>query len=263
VLLAGKNAVVYGAGGPVGGAVSRAFAREGARVYLAGRTRATLDRVASDISGSGGVVDTAQVDALDERAVDGHADAVAERAGSIDVSFNAIGYGDIHGTPVLQMPYDDFARPVMNALRAHFLTARAAARHMVPRASGVILTITATTARHCIPQVGGTGVRFDATESLCRQLASELGPLGVRVAWLHTTGLPETLRDLGVPYPDYGTGSGGMALDELVAWLEGKTMLKRLTSLSEVANVAAFMASDYASAMTASGANITCGSVPG
>jgi NAD(P)-dependent dehydrogenase (short-subunit alcohol dehydrogenase family) len=262
VLLAGKNAVVYGGGGSIGGAVSRAFAREGARVFLAGRTPATLDRVAADISASGGEAETAQVDALDEKAVDEHADAIAEKAGGIDVSFNAIGYGDIHGTPVLQMSFDDFTDPIMAALRAQFVTARAAARHMARRGSGVILTITATTARLAIPDVGGTGVRFDATESLCRQLASELGPVGIRVSWLQTTGLPEALRDPGV-FPDYGTGSGGMALEEFVAWMQGKTMLKRLTSLKEVANVAAFMASDQASAMTASGANITCGSVPG
>jgi 3-oxoacyl-[acyl-carrier protein] reductase len=179
------------------------------------------------------------------------------------VSFNAIGHGDIHGTPVLQMPFDDFARPIMTSMRSQFLTARAAARHMARRGSGVILAVTATTARLAIPQVGGTGVTFDAIESLCRQLASELGPIGIRVAWLQTTGIPEALQDIGVPFPDYGTGSGGMALDEFVAWMQGKTMLKRLTSLDEVANVAAFMASDRASAMTASGANVTCGSVPG
>jgi enoyl-[acyl-carrier-protein] reductase (NADH) len=134
---------------------------------------------------------------------------------------------------------------------------------MARRGSGVILAITATTARMAIPHVGATWVRFDAMESLCRQLASELGPMGIRVAWLQTTGIPEALHDTGVPFPDYGTGSGGMALEELVAWMQNKTMLKRLTSLTEVANVAAFMASDQASAITASGANLSCGSVPG
>jgi len=263
VLLASKNAVVYGAGGPIGGAVSRAFAREGARVFLASRTRANLEPVANDITHSGGEAETASVDALDERAVDEHADAVAEKAGGIDVSFNSIGYGDVHGTPVLQMPFDDFTGPIMAALRAQFLTARAAARHMTRRGSGVILAITATTARQAIPNVGATWVRFDAMESLCRQLASELGPMGIRVAWLLTTGIPEALRDTDEPLPDYGTGSAGMAPNEHVAWMRDKTMLKRLTSLEEVAKAAAFMASDQASAMTACGANLTCGAVPG
>ena len=259
MLLQDKSAVVYGGGGSVGGAVARAFAREGARVFLAGRTLATVERVASEITAAGGQAQAAQVDALDEEAVDRYADAVAEQAGGIDVSFNAISHGDVHGTPLLEMPYEDFARPITTAVRAQFLTARAAARHMAKRGSGVIMAITATTARMAIPDVGGTAVTFDAIESLCRQWACELGPRGVRVVWLQTTGLPEALH--GDRFPAYGTGAA-MTREELIAWLEEKTMLNRLTSLAEVGNVAAFMASDRASAMTACGANLTCGSVP-
>jgi NAD(P)-dependent dehydrogenase (short-subunit alcohol dehydrogenase family) len=55
VLLENKNAVIYGGGGSIGGAVARAFAREGARVFLAGRTRAKLERVADEIRSAGGV----------------------------------------------------------------------------------------------------------------------------------------------------------------------------------------------------------------
>jgi 3-oxoacyl-[acyl-carrier protein] reductase len=264
MLLENKTAVIYGGGGRIGGGVARAFAREGAKVFLAGRTLATLDRVAEEISAAGGAAETARVDALDERAVDRHADAVVEKAGSIDVSFNAISHGDVHGAPLTEMPFEDFARPITTAMRAQFLTARAAARHMVQRGSGVILAITATTARMTIPNVGGTGVTFDAIESLCRQWACELGPLGIRVVWLQTTGIPEAIADTGERFPYYGIGSGeGMMRDELIGWLQGKTMMKRLTSLAEAANMAAFIVSDRASAMTASGANITCGSVPG
>jgi 3-oxoacyl-[acyl-carrier protein] reductase len=264
VLLENKNAVVYGGGGSVGGAVARAFAREGARVFLAGRTQATLDRVAAEIAEAGGTAETDLVDALDDRAVDQHADAVAERAGGIDVSFNAIGHGDVHGAPLLEMPFEDFVRPVDVAMRTLFLTARAAARHMVERRSGVIMAITATTAKLKVPHVGGTGVAFDAIESLCRLWASELGPLGVRVVWLRTTGLPEALQDVE-RFPDYGTGIGsgeGMTRDQLLAWLRSHTMLDRLATLAQVGDAAAFLASDRAGAMTAAGANLSCGAVP-
>jgi enoyl-[acyl-carrier-protein] reductase (NADH) len=124
------------------------------------------------------------------------------------------------------------------------------------------MAITATTARMTIPHVGGTGVTFDAIESLCRQWASELGPQGIRVAWLQTTGLPEAISDTLEYFPDYGTGTGGMTRGQFIAWLQEKTMLNRLTSLAEVGNAAAFFASDRASAMTACAANLTCGSVP-
>ena len=259
MLLENKSALIYGAG-PVGSAVARTFAREGARLFLAGRTLATLERLAAEIAATGGTVETASVDALDERAVDEHAESVAATAGRIDVAFNAIGYGDVHGQPLSEMPFEEFAAPVSDALRANFLITRAAARHMVKRGSGAILTITATTARPPIPHVGGTAVRFDATEGLCRQWATELGPQGIRVIWLRTTGLPEAVR--GDRFPGYGTGRDEMTREELIAWLEGRTMLKRLTSLADVANAAAFVASDRAGALTGGAVNLTCGYVP-
>ena len=140
MLLEGKNAVIYGGGGAIGGAVAGAFAREGARVFLAGRTQTRLDEVAEGIRSAGGVAETARVDALDEKAVDEHADAVAARAGSIDISFNVISYGDVQGTPLVGMKLEDFERPVLAATRTMFLIWRAAARHMIEQGSGVILT---------------------------------------------------------------------------------------------------------------------------
>ncbi|MGH2661875.1 MAG: SDR family NAD(P)-dependent oxidoreductase [Actinomycetota bacterium] len=260
VLLESKNAVIYGAGGPISGAVARAFGREGARVFLAGRTRARLGEVATAISDAGGEAETAEVDVLDEGAVDTYADAVAQDAGGIDVSFTAIGHGDVHGVPLVEMGFDDFARPITTAMKAQFLTARAAARHMVKQGSGVIMAITATTARLATPHVGGTGVTFDAIESLCRQLAVELGPHGIRVIWLPTTGIPEAFKDTGEPPPNYGTGRL-MTPEEHVAWMQEQTLLGRLTSLADVANAAAFVASDQAGTMTAAAVNLTAGAV--
>jgi 3-oxoacyl-[acyl-carrier protein] reductase len=104
MLLEHKNAIVYGGGGSVGGAV----AREGAKVFLAGRTRESLEEVAKEIAAAGGVAETAQVDALDEVAVEEHADAVAEKAGKIDVSFNAILNDDVQGKPLAEMPFEHF-----------------------------------------------------------------------------------------------------------------------------------------------------------
>jgi 3-oxoacyl-[acyl-carrier protein] reductase len=159
------------------------------------------------------------------------------------------------------MPFEDFARPITTAMRAQYLTTRAAARHMVRQGSGVIMAVTATTARLAIPEVGGTGVTFDAIESQCRQWACELGRHGVRVLWLQTTGLPEALTD--EVQPGYGAGSGdAMTQAELIAWMRGSTMLDRLTTLAEVGTMAAFMASDHAGAVTGVGANLTCGQAP-
>ena len=135
MLLEDRTAVVYGAGS-IGGAVARAFAREGARVFIAGRNRERLDAVADAIHAGDGAVETAEIDALDAAAVDAHADEVAARSGGIDVSFNLITHGDVQGTPMAEMDVDDYVRPVATAVRTMFLTAQAAARHMIPRGSG-------------------------------------------------------------------------------------------------------------------------------
>jgi 3-oxoacyl-[acyl-carrier protein] reductase len=142
VLLEGKNAVIYGAGGAIGGAVARTFAREGARVFLAGTTRASLDAVAHDITAAGGVGEVSEVDALDEHAVERHAQHIVQQAGRIDISFNLVGVPLEQGTPLIDLSVDDCTVPVAAYLLTHLITARAAARRMLGTGSGVILTMT-------------------------------------------------------------------------------------------------------------------------
>lgn len=256
MLLEDKSAVIYGGGGKVGGAVARAFAREGARVSLAGRTLESLEEVAEEIRSAGGVAETARVDALDERAVDEHADAVAQRAGSIDVSINLISYGDVQGTPLAEMAVEDFERPVVTAVRTQFLTSRAAARHMVRQGSGVILTFGGAGGRDPIRDyysggfqvhLGGFQVALGAIDVLRRQLAVELGPHGVRIVTLQSGGVPETTRE------DWREAITQSFVDS--------SMLKRAETLEDVGNVAAFAASDLARTMTATAINITAGRV--
>jgi NAD(P)-dependent dehydrogenase (short-subunit alcohol dehydrogenase family) len=252
MLLAGKNAVVYGGGGAIGGAVARAFGREGARVFLAGRTAAKLDAIAEDIRSAGGTADTAEVDALDERAVDEHADAIAADAGSLDISFNLITHPYTHGTPMAEMSADDFMAPVETAARTTFITARAAARQMIPRKSGVILAFGGPGDRS-VPLrdyfLGGTQVAFDAIESIRRQLAIELGPHGIRFVTLETGGISES-----VP-------AGLEGGEEIAEGIAAATLLGRTYTLEEVGNVAAFVASDSAGPMTAATVNVSAGSL--
>jgi 3-oxoacyl-[acyl-carrier protein] reductase len=195
MLLEDKNAVIYGGGGSISGAVADAFAREGARVFLAGGTLATLDKVAEEISTSGGVAETAQVDALDEQqAVEKHIGEVVEQAGSIDVSFNAISIRDVQLTPLVEMSREDFLSLIVTGTRTHFLTARAAARRMAERGRGVILTLSASSVRAYVPgvYVGGFGVACTAIEALTKQFAAELGQHGIRVNCLRSEGIPES-----------------------------------------------------------------------
>jgi 3-oxoacyl-[acyl-carrier protein] reductase len=195
MLLNHKTAIIYGGGGSIGAAVARAFAREGATVHLAGRTPERLEEVARKIRPSGGLVHTAQVDALDEKAVDDHAHAVVAADGHIDISLNVIQHGDVLGTPVAEMEVEDYLRPVVTAVRTTFLTARAAARHMIKQGSGVILAFGGYDDPLRGHYLGGLQTAFQAIECMRRQLAAELGPHGIRVLSIQTSGVPESIPE--------------------------------------------------------------------
>jgi 3-oxoacyl-[acyl-carrier protein] reductase len=249
VLLADKSAVIYGGGGMIGGAVARVFAREGARVFLAGRTMDKLETVAEEIRSSGGAADTAQLDALDAAAVDEHADSVAAEAGGIDISFNLITHGDAQGTPMAEMELEDYVRPVVTAVSTTFLTARAAARHMMGSGSGVILVFGGSGPPLRGYSLGGLQVAFEAMESMRRQLSSELGPHGIRVVTLRTGGVTESIPE------------GFAGRERIVGDIEKMTMLGRAATLEDVGNAAAFAASDWARTMTAATVNVSCGAL--
>jgi 3-oxoacyl-[acyl-carrier protein] reductase len=250
MLLKDKVAVVYGAGGAIGGAVARTFAREGAKVFLSGRNLAPVEAVAQEIVAAGGDAAAAKVDALDEAAVDRHAADVTREGGRIDVAFNAVGFKAVQGVALTDLKREDFVSPIATWTTTQFLTARAAARHMVQRRSGVILTLSASPARLAIASTGGFGVACAAIEGLSRVLAAELSPLGIRVVCLR----PHRIGDTLGPEPDFPMGR-----DEFRSLLESMTLLKRLPTLADVANAAAFLVSDNAAAMSGTVANLTCG----
>lgn len=241
--------MIYGGAGAIGGAVAEVFAREGAQVFLAGRTEQRLAAVAARIRSAGGTAHTAQLDALDERAVDQHADEVAAQSGGIDISFNLISHGVVQGTPMTAMRLEDYLSPVDTAVRTTFLTWRAAARHMMRQGSGVILAFGGEGRPPRGYHLGALQTLFHAVEAMRRQLASELGPHGVRVVTLRTGGVPESIpQDL----------PGRQAIADSIA---AASLLGRAATLEDVGRVAAFVASDRARTMTAATVNISAGAL--
>jgi NAD(P)-dependent dehydrogenase (short-subunit alcohol dehydrogenase family) len=259
LLLENKNAVIYGAAGAVGSAVARAFAREGARLFLTGRDLGALDAVAKEITAAGGAAETAEVDALDEDAVTGHLDGVVEKAATVDISFNAIGIPQqgMQGVPLTQLSIDSFTSPIKVYAQAHFVTGRAAARHMIAQGSGVVLMHTPEPARLGIPLLGGMSPAWAAMEALNRAFSAEWASHGVRAVCLRTTGMPET------PTIDVVFGLHAQAYDttwqEFTAKMAAQTHRNHATTLAELADAAAFVASDRASAMTGAVVNLTGG----
>jgi NAD(P)-dependent dehydrogenase (short-subunit alcohol dehydrogenase family) len=257
MLLNDKVAVVYGAGGAIGSAVARAFASEGANVFLTGHKAAPVQAVAEEI-GSG---EAAAVDALDEKAVEEHLRSVIDKAGRVDISFNAVGIADtgILGVPLVEMGLEQFSLPIAAYTTSYFLTARLAARHMIPNRSGVIMTVTSLPARKGSHLNGGYGPAHAAKEALTRDLSVELAPQGVRVVGLRPHGMPET--DTMKEVFDTKADALGITWEQFQAYLAGTTHPRRVMALEEVANTAAFMASDKASGMTGTIVNLTMGSL--
>jgi NAD(P)-dependent dehydrogenase (short-subunit alcohol dehydrogenase family) len=260
MMLKDKVAVGYGAGGAVGGAVARAFAREGAKLFLTGRHLAPVEAVAKDIVAAGGSAEAAEVDALDEQAVDEHLRSVTDKAGRVDISFNAVGIPNPKvRAPLVELDVERFSLPIATYTRSYFLTARLAARRMIANRSGVIMTVTATPSRTGTPLVGGGGPAMAAVEALTRDLSAELAPRGIRVVGLRPQGMPETAR-IKESFEVYAKASG-MTREQFHELLAGRTHTRRLSTLAELANVAVFMASDKASGMTGTVVNLSMGSL--
>jgi NAD(P)-dependent dehydrogenase (short-subunit alcohol dehydrogenase family) len=262
LILRDRRAVVFGAGGSIGGAVARAFAAEGAEVFLAGRGKASLDRVARQISESGGRAHVAVVDAVDDTAVDKYLEQVVEQAGGIDIEFNATGpraaeYGT--GTPGLDLPIDQFL-VAQKVLTAQFITARCAARRMVAQGSGVVFFLTGSPARPHSPGTVAIGAANGAIENVTRSLALELSGTGVRVVCLRTAANPDsrTIQDVA------GIIASGMNIttDAVLGSLADSTMLKVSPHTEDTANSAVLLASDRARMMTGTVHNATAGVCP-
>jgi len=258
-LLEGKVAAIYGAAGDIGSGVARAFASEGATVCLTGITLAKVERLAEEITATGGRCEATRVDALDANAVEQHLDEVVKRFGRIDIAFNLINLGGPQGSPLAEMKMAEFLQPIDVAMRTHYITGTAAGRHMTRQKSGVILALTAQVARKPYTNSGGFGVACAAIEGLCRQLAIELGPAGVRVVTLRSSGSPDA-AGVSAAIAEHARAAG-VSLGEFKARIADKTMLKRMPAVAEVASAAVIMASDRASAVTAAVTNLTCGEI--
>ena len=261
MLLENKVAVIYGGGGGVGGAVARAFAREGAQVFLTDRTLPAVEAVAKDIVAAGGLAEVAQVDALDEQAIESHLGAVIAKAGTVDISFNAVGIPNttLQGVPLVELKVEEFSLPISTYTKSNFLTARLAARRMIAKRAGVILTITSTPSRTAIPNMGGVAVAMGAIETLTRDLSAELGPHGIRVLGLRPAGMPDsgTIKEVWGLH----ARANGITSQQFAGVIESRMHRGRSPSLTEMAEVAAFAASDRANAMTATFVNMSGGTI--
>jgi 3-oxoacyl-[acyl-carrier protein] reductase len=253
MILENKNAIVYGAGGSMGEVVAKAFADAGAKVFLTGRNLSSVQKVANEILASNGNVEVDQVDAMDENAINDHLEQVVKKVGKVDISFNAVGVDVIQNIPLIDIPIDDFIRPITLTMQTRFLTAKAAGKVMIKQRSGVILFLTATPGGIGYPLTGGFAPACCAVESLSRNLASELGVFGIRVVNIRSGGSP----DSKVFKEAIDRDPAGMEV--IIRRMEEDTMLKKLPLRADIANAAVFLASDMSARITGVTIDVTCG----
>jgi 3-oxoacyl-[acyl-carrier protein] reductase len=261
--LEGKHAVIFGASGSIGSAVAKEFASQGAEVFVAGRTRHAVEAVADEITATGGRAHPEVIDALDGPAVEDYVASVVKQVDILDIEFNATGpriseYGN--GKPAVALTASEFMTPVETVLRSQFLTAQAAARHMVAQGSGAIIFLTGSPAKPHTAGTSGIGAAFGAVENLTRTLALEVGSSGVRVVCLRTAANPDsrTIQDTTKVIAEMM----GISPDQAAATLAQSTLLKVSPNTADTARAAVLLASDQAAMMTGAVLNVSAGAVP-
>ena len=257
MLLQNKNAIVYGAGGSLGGAVAKALAAAGARLFLTGRHAASVEKTATEIRQAGGTAAVDVVDGFDEGAIRLHLERVGQQAGTVDISFNAVGVDVIQGMPLIALPVDDFVRPILLTMQTRFLTATAAGRVMKDQGSGVIISLTATPGGIGYPYTAGFAPACAAVESFSRNLAAEIGIYGVRVVNIRSGGSPDSrvFREAVEGQPEM--------MDGVLRQMRSDSMLKALPLMADIANTAVFLASGMAGMITGVTVDVTAGTTAG
>jgi 3-oxoacyl-[acyl-carrier protein] reductase len=257
MILHKKNAIIYGAGGSLGGAVAKALAGAGARVFLSGRDLHSVKKTADGIIAAGGQADMDEVDGFDEKAIANHLAKVVEKAGRVDISFNAIGIDVIQNIPLIDISADDFVRPITLTMQTRFLTAVAASKLMMKQGSGVILSLTATPGGIGYPYTGGFAPACCAMESFSKNLAAELGIYGVRVVNIRSGGSPDSKV-----FAD-AIAANPADMEVVLRTMEEDTMLKKLPLMADIANAAVFLCSDMSGKITGVTIDVTCGTTAG
>ncbi|WP_151962462.1 SDR family oxidoreductase [Acinetobacter oleivorans] len=263
MLLKGKVAVIFGGSGAIGTAIAKVFIREGARVYLCARAFNKLQNIATQLHQLGGVVHTVSVDVLDSQSINNTVAQIAQDIGGLDLVINATSFIHNQGKEILELNLDEFVGGINPFLTAQFNISKAVVPYMGGDRGGTIISIVAPSARMAIPGHLGHIVGCAGVEAFIKALASELGPKNIRVLGVRSHAIVDAVQAGSYTRELFESKAQAMGLS-IGQWLEGAaqgTMLKRLPTLSQVAETVAFLASEHANSMTATIVNMTAGAI--
>jgi len=253
--LGGKRALVTGGSRGIGLAIARQLAREGARVALAARDAASLEAAAAALTAeTGAEVVGLTVDTGDDASVARLVEQVTQRFDGLDILVNsaAMPAGQAPPPKLAEVTdarfWDDVNIKVMGYLRC----AREAAPHMAAQGWGRIINVSGLNARQTGSIIGS--IRNVGVAALTKNLADELGPLGINVTVVHP-GITRTEKTAGVLAAR--AAATGRTEAEVEARMAANTVIGRIVDAEEVAYVVAFLASPKSVAIT--GDAIACG----
>jgi NAD(P)-dependent dehydrogenase (short-subunit alcohol dehydrogenase family) len=258
-----KVAVIFAASGEIAGAVAKSFSEHGAKVYVAARSLDGVKKLSEEIKADGGIVEIAQVDALNESEIDIFLNRVITENGRLDVVFNGIGanYSEMGGRPpTTVVTFEQFLAPIEKICGSQFLTSRIAAKYMIQTQSeGTILLLTAALSRSKLSNVAGITAASAAIEGLTRVMAAEWGVNGIKVTCICPGALMETKRISG--WIDTVAKQYGIPVEQIVAQYKAFDILKTTPTLKQVGETAAFLASEWGIVFNSHVVDVDCGKV--
>lgn len=259
--MTGKVALIFGGSGAIGREIAETLAREGVQVFVGARHQDKLEHLVKQIQAKGGTAGALVVDVLDEQDTVNKVAQLSQQTGGIDIVVNATGFVHEQGKCIETLTLAEFRQGFEPFLTAQFTIAKAVASHMGGERAGCIISIVAPAARMAMAGHAGHIVGCAGIEVLTKALACELGPRNIRVLCVRSHAIVDAVqagsyvREVFEPKAQ----AMGITVEEWLGGAAQSTLLKRLPTLAEVADVVCFLASDRAKSMTATVVNMTAG----
>jgi len=253
--LEGKVALITGASKGIGRVMSRLFAKEGAAVVCAARSRDLVEETAGLIKSDGGRAVAVTGDAATEADVRKMVAAGVTAFGKLDVLVNNAGDGG-PTKRVQEYTTDDWFYTINSCLTSSYMCTRFAVPEMIRAGGGVIVNITSTAGRRGLPYRIGYCSAKAGQVGMTYGLALELSPLNIRVNAI----APGAVEGDRIDRVIAGQAEvRGVAVEDMRRSFVERSPLKRMTTAEDIATLAVYLCSDAAKNLSGQCISVTAG----